>query len=274
MKFKIIFIFFNIVILLSFLVIFFMPLFILGGEYAASFWQKSWYLPLLFLLVVGGIDSYFLFNWKLFTCLEQEDWEGVITFTEERLYRRERIGRLGVRVLINAYLLKNRLDDINRLEEWLKEKKPRLHSFFVLPLGIPKLLRTDAEALEFYYGPLRGERRNDRDWFQFLYAFALLMQQRRDEAAREFEAVFSLDPSPVVLILALYSLEPFGREDDRIASLVSEKSGTLKRRYSRAALERDVRKSREQLLPVILGKMINDAIAWLYPEDAPAEQAE
>ncbi len=250
-----------------------MPLFILGSEYAATFWQKSWYLPLFFLFLVGVIDSYFFLNWKLFTFLEQEDWEGVIRYEEGRIYQNGRAGKLDIRILLNAYLLKNSMDSINRLESWLREHKPRLHSQFVLSLGIPKLLRTDAEGLEFYYGPLRDENRKDGDWIQFLYAFSLLMQQRREAASAEFVKVLDKNPSPVVLLLSLYSLDPFGQEDDTIASLVSEKSGVLKKRFSKPAFEKEVRKSREQLMPIILAKMISDAIEWLYPDSSVIEAA-
>ena len=48
MKFKTIFILFNIVIIASFAIIFFMPLMMLGWDYTAIFWKNNWFLPIVF----------------------------------------------------------------------------------------------------------------------------------------------------------------------------------------------------------------------------------
>jgi hypothetical protein len=267
-KFKIIFTFFNLVIIVSFLVVFFMPLILLGNDYAALFWKESWYLPLLFLAVVLGIDTYFFFNWKLFRLLEDENWDGVISYLENGLYGKGRCSGQRVRILVNAYLLKNRMEDIERLEKHLKAHRPSLHSRFALSLGVPALLKTDAESLEFFYGALREERRRERDWINFLYSFALLMQGRRDEAREQFSRLVEADYcGPVVMLLSLYTLDPFTREDDDTASLVSRKSAELKKQFQRPALEKSIQRSREQIIPVMLAKLTEDALSWLYPPE-------
>ncbi len=69
MKFKTIFILFNAVIIFSFLIIYFMPLMMLGWEYATVFWSKNWFLPLLFAGVLALLNTYFISNWKLFSLL-------------------------------------------------------------------------------------------------------------------------------------------------------------------------------------------------------------
>ncbi|WP_020614247.1 hypothetical protein [Sediminispirochaeta bajacaliforniensis] len=273
MKFKIIFLFFNLVIVLSFFVVFFMPLFMLGHEYAAIFWRDSWYLPIIFFLIIGGIDSYFLLNWRLFRNLEDENWDGVIAYLEDRLYQRGRISGQKIRILINAYLLKNNMQGIDRLESHLREHYPRLHSRFLLSLGIPRLLRTDAEGLEFFFGPHRDETRKDKEWINFLYGFSLLMQVRREEAMGHFVSmIHSGYVGPTVRLLLLYSLAPFTVEQDDVASLVSAESAEMKKRYSRPALEKEIQRSREQVVPVILAKLTEDALNWLYPSKQEIEK--
>jgi hypothetical protein len=243
-----------------------MPLFMLGTEYALLFWQNSWFLPLLFFLIVGGIDTYFLLNWKLFRLLEEENWAGVIKLLEEAVYSKERISGQRIKLLINAYLLKSNMDGVDRLEAFLREKRPALHSRHALSLGVPRLLRTDAEGLEFFYAPFLEEKRKDRDWIHFLYSFSLLMQERRDDAESQLVSLVQADDcGPVVMLLALYSLAPFGKEHDVVASLVSRKSGELKNRFKKPALEKELIRSREQIIPVMLAKLTEDALTWLYP---------
>ncbi|NLJ47390.1 MAG: hypothetical protein GX430_12650, partial [Treponema sp.] len=62
MKFKTIFILFNAVVAFSFLFIFLFPLFILGGEYAVGFWKTNWFLGILFLVILGILNWFFLSN--------------------------------------------------------------------------------------------------------------------------------------------------------------------------------------------------------------------
>lgn len=265
MKFKIIFLFFNLVIIISFLVIFFMPLIMLGGDYAGDFWKDSWFLPVLFLLAVVGIDSYFFYNWKLFRYLEEEDWERAIEYLEGRLESTGRISASRLRILINTYILKSRIESLETLEAKVREKVPKLHSRYALSLGIPKLLKTDAEGLEFFYGPLREKPRKDQDWIRYLYSFALLLQERREEAREELKTIIEGPKSrPVVLLMALYSLSPFSAMDQETASFVSDHCARLKERYSRPAMEKEIQKSREQLVPIMMGKLTEEALQWLY----------
>ena len=78
MKFKIIFILFNVVVLFSLLMIIFMPVLMLGSEYGFSFFASIWYVVVLFVVVIGAVDTYFLINWKLFRFLEEEKWDDLI----------------------------------------------------------------------------------------------------------------------------------------------------------------------------------------------------
>ena len=82
MKFKTIFIIFNVVIVFSFLFIFFMPLFLLGGDYFVDFFFNNWFIGILFVITLFIFNFYFLQNWQLFRLLENEDWNKLIEFLE------------------------------------------------------------------------------------------------------------------------------------------------------------------------------------------------
>ena len=73
MKFRLIFIVFNVVLVISFLVIYVTPLLILGWSYTRIFWANNWYLPVIFVGIIGVLNAYFASNRKLFRLLENED---------------------------------------------------------------------------------------------------------------------------------------------------------------------------------------------------------
>ena len=55
MKFKAIFVIFNLIILVSFLFIFLIPFFMLGWDYTQVFWTENWSVALVFVGVMAGL---------------------------------------------------------------------------------------------------------------------------------------------------------------------------------------------------------------------------
>src|SRR5262245_61634278 len=100
MKFKTIFIFFNLVLLLSFAFIFLMPLFAVGFAFAVDFWRQNWGMALAFLALVAGLDLYFGRQWTFFSFLEKEDWAGLKTYLEGLLFQKSRITSANIRFYI------------------------------------------------------------------------------------------------------------------------------------------------------------------------------
>ena len=66
MKFRTIFILFNVVIIVSFLFVFLLPLFLLGPESSLGFWKGNWYLALFFLALIAGLNAFFIVNRQTF----------------------------------------------------------------------------------------------------------------------------------------------------------------------------------------------------------------
>ena len=90
MKMKAIFILLNAVLAVAFLVIFLTPLFLLGGDWFGVFWTRNWPIAVVFVVALAAVDVYFFLNWKLFMDLEKENWAGVASFLEERIFHKGR----------------------------------------------------------------------------------------------------------------------------------------------------------------------------------------
>ena len=274
MKFKLIFFLFNAIILLSFLVVLLMPLILLGPEYSRTFWSSSWYLPLIFLAAIALIDGYFIAHWRLLSLLEEENWQGLIDYLEEQCLRKNKLRSQYVRTLINAYFITNKVSRIEELEKKVREKKPAQLRKFALQFGIPKLLHNDPEDIVSYFREFKDARVPLRQWIRFLYAFGLLMKRENTDGREILLQIIRETKEPILELVSLYTVDPFKTIDDEVLTLVEQHRRGLNERFSRGALEKEVSKQRDNVVVIILSKLITDALDWLYGAESEESSSE
>lgn len=264
MKFKTIFILFNAVIIFSFLIIYFMPLMMLGWEYTTVFWSKNWFLPLLFAGVLALLNTYFISNWKLFNLLEREEWNDLIVMLEEAVFEKKKFKSQYIRILINAYLVKSDIERIRKLEQHLREHSPKKLNSHAIPFGIPYLLKNDPEEMETYFGSLRKSVKGpDKQWMDWNYAFTLLMKEKKEDAKVLLLEIHNNVKEPVLKLLTVYLLDAFSSIDSEIKKKVVERIREIRKRFSPSEWEREVEKSKNNVEVVILSKLIDEASSWM-----------
>lgn len=268
-KFRLIFILFNVVIVVSFLIIYFMPLAMLGWEYTRVFWSTNWGLPLLFIGIIGILNAYFVFNWKLFHLLEAEDWRGLINHLEHRIYEKNIILAQQVRILVNAYLVQSNVDAIEELEQHIRAKRPRLMRRLLLVLGLPYMLRNDPDAMEGYYGEFIDVRGRRGRWARWNYAFALMLQGKHQEARDVLVGLAEVTKNSVLKLLVLYLLDSLKIDDPGAREIVVNGTERLRSKYSRSAWTDEVDRARSNVQVVILARLVDEATEWLFREDEP-----
>ena len=274
MKFKIIFLLFNIVIIMSFLVIFFIPFTVLGWEYTRIFWSKNWFLSILFAAVIGIMNFYFVRNWRLFILLEKEDWQGVTDFIEDQLYQKGRIRVQYIRTIVNTYLVTSNTDGIVSLESFLRERKPDLITKFALYFGIPYLIRNEPEKAQEYFGSLiDNPKTGDRDWITWSYAFTFFLQQERERTMELLLPFIDEQKDPVLLLLSVYTLSICSRNDEAARKRTDEAAAKLSSRYSKSALDKAIEKQKSNIMVIMLSKLVRDAVDWLYESRDTATEA-
>jgi len=281
MKFRTIFILFNVVIVVSFLFVFLLPFFLLGPEYSLGFWKGNWYLALLFILLIGGLNAFFLANRRVFVLVEREDWGALSAHLVERIFSGKRYGTREVRLLVNAYLLQSDVGGIERLEAELAARKPALLRANALLFGVTRLLRNKPDQAETFLAAYLDSRDVEaRAWLRFDYAFSLVLQSRVAEALGFLrEGCSSRDA--VLALLAAYLLGSLGLvaapEADRpaLGELVEATRRRLLRRFPGQSWPREVERAKSEVHIVILSKLIDDAGRWLFsaPRDAGAAPA-
>ena len=271
MRFKLIFILFNFVILVSFLAIYFMPLIMLGFDYAKVFWGRNWGLPLLFLAIIGLLNTYFIFNWRLFTLLEREDWPQLITYLERRIYEKRLFVSQHVKILANAYLVRSDLDAIGKLEDFIAEHKPNLQPRFALVFGVPYLLRNDPDEMERYFSRFVDYNGRDGSWLRWSYAFALILGGKKEEAEATLADICKEKTEPVLMLLSAYLLHSIRPAADHVP-LMEENRARLEKRYTRDQWTREVERSKTSVHVVILQKLIEEATEWLFAANRADEE--
>jgi len=265
MKMKAIFIVLNIVLVVAFLVIFLTPLLLLGRDWFSLFWSRNWPIAIVFILTLGGVDAYFLLNWRLFRGLEREDWAGVAGFLEQRIFRKGRVFQAHVRLLLNTYLVTSNTEGILALEAYLTEKKPSAIRRFSLQFGIPHLLAKDPKDPEsFFRGLLNSPRLSDRDWVKWNHAFSLLQMKETGEARKELAALADTVSDEVLLLLTLYLLDVLAKDDSALESKVSSLRDALRRRHTLATFQKTIEKSGGNMQVVVLSRLLQDATSWLF----------
>lgn len=276
MKFKTIFLLFNIVILLSFGFIFVMPLIVFGLDYAFLFWGQNWYLALAFFVILGALDSYFFINWKLFRLLEREDWSGLMTFLEALLEKKKVLSLQKTKIYINACLILQKPGKIDDLRRRYLEKKPAFLPKVALNLGLPLILEGKAQEIEDYFSPFvnAGKKYADGPWMQWALAFALLLRQEFNPGKEILFALAGRKKEPVLQLLTLYLLNNLRESDPEVRRVLDPFALELKGRLTDKEWDSHIEGMKEKIILVLfMNKLIGEARTWLAGFKAQEEKA-
>ena len=273
MKLKVIFIIFNALVALSFLFVFFMPAFFLGWEYARVFWTNNWYLAAIFVAILIVLNSYFFSNRRLFSALEEEDWDAVISVMEDRIYRKHRYSTGNVRLLVNAYVVTSRSEKVQQLEDHLRDARYGVVRKNALIFGIPHLLSNDGAEMARYYGEfLDTGRGEDRQWIRWNYAFAQMLQKNLDEARSVLEQLCTQSKPGVIAAVSAYLLSAYGGDSPEALQISAQTRSAIRNAMSRNEWNKTVEKARGDLHVLVLSKLLQDVEEWLYT-DQPDQSA-
>jgi hypothetical protein len=270
LKFKTIFVFFNILIIVSFISILCMPYFMLGWDYVKIFWGTHWYLAAVFFVVMAAMNAYFLRNWKLFSLLEIENWKGVREYLEELVYKKKKESRQAVRLLINTYIVLADTKALGELSRYLEQKPSRYFGFFALELGIPYLVENDPAAMRDYFErALRNPASRKKDWLRWGAAFAGLGssgRETREAAAGELADLASGSREAVLRLLAVYLLDNRAEKNDESGPFTAGVRAALRSSYTRSSWEKSAGRFKVSLGGLILKQLLRDAENWLFEE--------
>ena len=264
MRFKTIFAVFNVVIVISFLFIFFMPLFLLGGSHFGEFVSRNWLSGALFVVALAGFNAYFVANWSLFALLEREDWPALIRHLERMILEQGHLRSRYIKILINTYLVTSETGKIVALQNHLAEQKPDLVARFAVQFGIPYLMRGDPQESERYFGKMLARPRlQDRDWIRWDYAFALIQMKQVEAAQGELVSLTESSTDPVLRLLALYLLHSVST-DQNTRTRIEAGRESFRSAHTLESWNKKVDRARDNMQVLVLSRIIKEASEWAF----------
>ncbi len=270
MKFKYIFIIFNIFIVLFLLVIAVLPVVMLGPGHTGKIWISSWPLTLLLALVMIGLNVFFLANHRLFALLEREDWPALADYLERRVMNTGRYPPRMVKLLANSYLIMSDFGGVLRLEKKLALEKPVLLEKNALVFGAARILRGDSVgAADFFRVRLENQKMGNVQWTRWYYGFSLMLSRAFGKAEAEFkELAGTCDDALISGLSAWFLADTLAKYSaDREACQAAAGDGRLRVRQTLKKIERwkkESAKIENEIHAAIIRKYLDEAAIWLF----------
>ena len=265
MKFKVIFLSFNILIVFSFLMIFLLPVFMLGGEYSMQFWQDSWYIAVIFITILIFINLLYIFNRQMLGYLEVENWPELKKLLEDNLFEKKKLWKMYIRMYISTCIATSSINDIKRLEQALEQSNPGALNKWALPLGLPYLLSNDPDVMKSYFGRFLTVSSDDSGWIKWNYCFALMLKKDTDEAVEMLKLLSAEKKDSILRLSSLYMLSPF-KNEDAIKTVLDKGCEDLRSSMNREDFIKELEKQRDNVQMLFLSKIFDEALDWLYQE--------
>ncbi|MDR1105553.1 MAG: hypothetical protein LBL44_04280 [Treponema sp.] len=272
MKFKSIFIIFNILIVFFLLIMMFMPLLVLGPGFSAGFWRSAWPMGAVLVAVLLFLDVFYALNSRLYRLLEREDWPALADYLESKVIRKGRYSSRLVRLLANTYLVMSDSAAVLSLENKTALARPSLVEKNALVFGAARILSGDtAGAVNFFSRRLEKEagKGSDAQWVRWYYGFSLLLSRQFDKAAPVFRSMVFESPDALVTGLSAYFLSGTLRKnaEDPLGCAEAAEEGRKRVRESVKTLslwKKETARLETEVHAAVLRKYFDEAGNWLF----------
>jgi hypothetical protein len=246
--------------------IFLLPVFMLGADYAGLFWQESWYIAVIFICIIGFINILYFSNRKTLACLESENWPELKLILEDKIFIRKHLRKTNVRMYISTCIASSSISDIGRLESLLKTENPGNLDYWALQLGLPHLLCNDPADMKEYFGTFIDRNAREKGWIKWNYCFALLLLKENDEAVEILKSLAADASDSILRLASLYMLDPF-KSEEGVRGVVEQGRAELRMKMPEVSLQSELDKRKDNVQMLFLTQIISKASSWLYKDE-------
>ena len=284
MKFKYLIIAFSIIIVIIIFITFFLPSqlsavsFTEGsGSVEASILSavnfKYIIFPLLVFiaLLLVCVSLYFIFNYRLLSLLEKEDWPALAYYLEQQIYTKSRYSGRNVRLLASSYLVISDYKSVIKLESKVHMAKPSLISQNALVFGAARILDGNhQEAVSFYRSNLEKCIKTDKEWVRWFSGFSELLAGLYPAAEAEFSHMAVSSKDAIISGLSAYFLNNHLKKKSFISEKCLKVSETGRERVikalkTEAGWNKEVKKAGNDIHIAIIRKYVEEAGKWIFP---------
>ena len=270
MKLKVLIIIFNAVLLTIFFTVFSFSFFSVDTQFIGTFFKNYWIFIASFFSFLLAINIFFIYNWKLITTLEAEDWPALSLYLETEIFQKHHITAKKVRLLCEISILLGDFNTLKQLESFLNERKPRYICRFATRFAAVRLLSEDYQGLEDFSAKMSGLKQIS-PWIHFYYAFSKQMLKQYPEAAEKFATLAQTEREPLIHLLSTYFMAcGLARylDIDRAEAekMINTEKNALKKRPL-SYWKKYSSKEKQSIHVLVLTKAIDEALLWLFKED-------
>jgi hypothetical protein len=287
LKFRIIVVLSNAILLVFFLLAFFIPFLALGPQNAGVFWQGAWPVAVFFFLILLAMNLVYALNAGLLRLLDREDWPALAGCLEKRTIEKGRYRFRDVQLLVNTYMILSDNEALANLENRVMAANSPPIEKFTLIFGVGRIVRKDyAGAVRFFDSRLAGQsgkkeasgaassavRPASREsfWIFWYSGFALLLDFRYTAAAERFSELARTAKDPVVTALTAWVLgqslpNALPDRSGEFAALAEETRKQVKTLLpKRSAWDRKIQAMQDESHIAVISRYLQSTADWLY----------
>ncbi|MDR0487293.1 MAG: hypothetical protein LBG91_03500 [Treponema sp.] len=270
MKFKHLIIIFTIVIIFFLLIITLLPSIIAGPEFAANFRNITLPVSLFMAVLLISMNCFFLFNYRLLSLLEREDWPALAYYLEQKIYGKGQYSARKVRLLASSYLVVSDYSSVLRLESKLLTVRPELVEKNVLIFGAARVLDGNyKEAAVFFQTRLEKGRVKEEQWVRWFYGFSRMLAGAFALAEPEFMTLAVSSGSAFITGLSAYFLfntlaKHSPKPEECRAAAKKGRDRVVEKVKNTGGWKNEMVKMENEIHVTIVRKYIDQAGAWLF----------
>jgi len=269
MKLKVVFVIFNIVLILLLFTVFFLPLFYADGSFMREFWKANWFFGPIFFVLIIFVNIMFLKNRPMIHYIENEDWSSLASYLELQIFTKKKITYKNSKLLAEALLLLGDFSSMNKLCSFLQEHKPKYLSKLAPKFASSKMISGDYQDLFEFTSSLPVEKTRVSEWMAFYSALALQMLKDYSKSSVLFNKVSETVKDPLIKSLSTYfAVNVLKNYSDLTPEKIKEKElllcSKINKLYTNESWKEYVESEKQEIHVMILTKIIDDVTSWLF----------
>ena len=267
MKFKFLIVTLNIVIIISFISFFIMPLLAYPNNITA-FLMRYWFFPPIFIVLLIFVNILYFRNKNIIENVESGDWSALCHALEVEVFDKHRTSLKNLKLLSEVQLLLSDFAGLKRLETFVRANCSEYLAALAPNFAGGKLLSGQyAELYNFVSNLVRSGKKDE--WVAFYVPFSLQMQKDYSRASEEFKKLLNTFSEPILNSMTAYFYYEVLKKhckctENERSTFVSEAQNKIKSSYSLDAWSAYTAKKKQEMHVLVFKKVIDDTTNWVF----------
>jgi hypothetical protein len=213
---------------------------------------------------------FLLFNYRLLSLLEREDWPALSYYLEQKIYVKNRYNSRKVRLLASSYLVISDYLSVIKLEGKAMLAKPSVVRKNALIFGAARVLSGNhKEAAAFFKTHLDKCSAKERQWIRWFYGFSEILGGAFAMAEPEFSSLTISSGDALITGLSAYFLHSSVAKHSSKPAECRDVAENGRKRVVKALVnpggwKREIDKMGTDIHVAIIRKYIDEAGIWLF----------